>query len=84
MLEFCGKQNPDIDIYISPSKYEGEVYETVPTMANYTVNGKSVKLLFGTTKETAYAKLIIAYSLFETQKDILNFLKSEINFENIA
>lgn len=84
MLATCAKQNADIDVYISPSKIEGEVYETVPTMANHTVNGKNIKFLFGTTKETAYAKLVIAYSLFENKQDIDNFLKSEINFENIV
>ena len=84
LLEISQKQNPDLDLYISPSKIEGEVYETVPTMANHTVNGKNINFLFGTTKETAYAKLLIAYSLFENKKDIQNFLNTEINFENIA
>lgn len=84
MLQFATKQNPSVDVYISPSKSEGEVYETVPTMANHTANGKNINFLFGTTKETAYAKLLIAYSLFENKKDIQNFLSTEINFENIA
>lgn len=84
MLDFALKQNPEIDVYISPSKLTGEIYETVPTMANHTVNGKNVKFLFGQTKETTYAKLLIAYSLFENKEDIQNFLESEINFENIA
>ncbi len=84
MMEFCSKQNPNVDVYISPTKLEGEIYETIPTMANHSVNGKSINLLFGTTKELAYAKLLIAYSLFDSKSDRENFLKSEINFENIA
>lgn len=84
MFEFAQNQNPDLDVYISPSKLTGEVYETVPIMANHTVNGKNINFLFGTTKETAYAKLLIAYSLFETKKDIQNFLNTQINFENIV
>lgn len=84
MLDFALKQNPEIDTYVSPSKLTGEIYETVPTMANHTVNGKNIKFLFGQTKETTYAKLVIAYSLFENKEDIQNFLESEINFENIA
>lgn len=84
MLELCAKQNLDVDVYIAPSRLEGEVYETIPTMANHTVNEKNIKFIFGTTKETAYAKLLIAYSYFEDKLDIENFLKCEINFENIV
>ena len=77
------------DIFICPSKLSGEVYETIPIIANHRkdeIENKfsgdmNVLFMYGTTLETAYAKLVIAYSLFESKKDIINFLNEEINFE---
>lgn len=64
-----------IDTYISPAKADGEIYKSLADIKN-----SSIKLLYGTTNETAYAKLLIAYSLFD-EKQRESFLKSEINFE---
>lgn len=85
------KINTPVDIYFSPSKTEGEVYDSIPLVANYRkkeienqFDGKmTVSFLYGTTMEAMYAKLLIAYSLFNDKKQIKDFLKGEINFENI-
>ncbi len=69
------------DIYVSPSKIYGEVYETIPFIANYRKSEINIEFLYGSTLEATYAKLLIAYSIFENKKDIIKFLNEEINFE---
>jgi len=64
------------DVYFSPSRLEGEIYETVSEIAKGNIN-----FLYGMTEETAYAKLIIAYSMFENSDEIIEFVKKERNFE---
>lgn len=72
-----------VDTYFSPAKKTGEMYETVHFIKNHTAkNGAKIKFLYGTTKETAYAKIQIAYSLKE-KIDIEEFLNTECNFEII-
>ncbi len=77
MLDEC--QRKGVDVYLSPSKLTGEIYDTVRIIANH----HQPKFLFGTTNETAYAKLLLAYSLFDNKKDIDEFLSTEFNFEFI-
>lgn len=68
MLELCrGKA----DVYLSPSKAEGEVYDTVRIIAE---NG-DIEFLYGDTFELTYAKLLVAYSLFDNKEDIIKFVK---------
>ncbi len=77
MLDRCKEHN--VAVYISPSKKEGEVYDTVRIIGSH--NNNQIKFLYGTTQEIAYAKLIIAYSAYKDKNKINEFLNSEINFE---
>jgi L-asparaginase len=68
MLDLCkGKA----DVYLSPSKAEGEIYDTVRVIAEH----GDVEFLYGDTFELAYAKLLVAYSLFDNKEDIIKFVK---------
>lgn len=78
LIELCGKSEKPIDIYLSPSKLTGEIYETVRTIGN-----SNIRFLYGYTQETAYAKLLIAYSLFDTDEKRTEFLATPCNFEQI-
>ena len=76
MIDKCNSLN--VDTYLSPATLNGEIYETVDIIRKHT---DKTKFLYGLTKETAYAKLLIAYSLFTDPKDIENFIETECNFE---
>ncbi len=67
-----------VDLYLSPAKSEGEVYESVRRMSSGRVN-----FLYGTTLETAWAKLLLAYSNLSDKEEIKRFLATECNFERI-
>lgn len=83
MLDRCfGCENP-VDVYVSPSKLVSGTYETVSILWNHTVKGHNVNFMHGCTNETAYAKLVIAYSLLENDADRQTFLQNEYNFEEI-
>ena len=70
-----------IDAYFSPAKKTGEMYETAHLIRCHTAkNGAKLKFLYGTTTETAYAKLMIAYSL-KDKIDTEEFLNTDCNFE---
>lgn len=61
-----------------------ELSETIGIIGNHTAeNGEKIKFLYGCTTETAYAKLILAYSAFDNREDIYKFMETECNFENI-
>ncbi len=77
MLDKCKEHN--VDVYFSPSKKEGEVYDTVRIIGSH--NNNQINFLYGTTQEAAYAKLLIAYSVFEDDDKINEFINGEINFE---
>ena len=79
LMDLCEKENSDIDIYLSPSKNSGEIYDTVRVIGSHKAN--KIKFLYGCTNETAYAKLVLAYSIFKDKKDIENFINTQINFE---
>ena len=81
LMNLCAKENPDIDIYLSPSKNEGEIYDTVRVMGNHEASKKKINFLYGCTNEAAYAKLVLAYSIFKDKKDIEKFINTNINFE---
>ena len=79
MMDLCEKNR--VDLYISPSKAEGEVYDTVRIIAEHKAGEKKINFLYGTTNETAYAKLLIAYSLFTKKEKIQKFLETEFDYE---
>lgn len=77
MLDECSKRG--VDAYITPTKQAGEFYDTIRIMASH--GDKKINLLYGTTQETAYVKLLIAYSVFKDKNKIKEFLETEINAE---
>lgn len=79
MLDKCAESG--VDAYITPTRQVGEFYDTIRVMANH--GERKINLLYGTTQETAYAKLLIAYSLFKDKAEIKEFLEAEINNEFI-
>ena len=68
----------DVDLYISPSLFYGKVYESTEK-----VRQKNVHSLYGMTDECAYAKLLLAYSLFDDKEKIKEFIDTEQNLEFI-
>ena len=81
LMDLCEKENSDIDIFLSPSKNSGEVYDTVRVINSHKGKQNGINFLYGCTNEAAYAKLVLAYSLFKNKKDIYNFINTNINFE---
>ena len=81
LMDLCEKENPDIDIYLSPSKNSGEIYDTVRVINSHRANQKKINFLYGYTNETSYAKLVLAYSIWEEKNDIEKFINTQINFE---
>lgn len=77
----CGDAAPDI--YISPSKLCGEVYDSLPVVGLHRRDEVGVSFLYGMTQEAAYAKLVIAYSMYDDKCEIRNFMETQINFEKI-
>ena len=71
------------DVYFSPSVLKQGTYETVSVIGNHTVNGKKINFIYGYTNEMAYAKLVIAYSLFDDDEKRKEFINNEYNFEFI-
>ena len=83
LLDQCFGTGNNIDVFFAPSELKSGTYETVSIIGNHEVNGKRVHFLNGYTYEMAYAKLLIAYSLFENEKDRQDFIYGEYNFEEI-
>ena len=81
LMDLCEKENPDIDIYLSPSKNSGEIYDTVRVIGSHKANQNKINFLYGCTNETAYAKLVLAYSIWKEKKDIEKFINTNVNFE---
>ncbi len=85
MIDKCASFNPVVDTYFSPSKLSGEIYETVDAIGNYkSQNNQSIKFLYGMTNETAYAKLLLAYSVFDDENKRNEFINTQCNFEIIT
>lgn len=72
LIDTC--QSQGVDVYLSPAKDVQNSYQSIVDIAK----NKSVNFLYGLTKETAYAKLLIAYSLFEDKAQIKQFI-TQIN-----
>ncbi len=83
MLDRCLEMDPPIDVYYSPAIFRTGTYETVAIVGNHKVNGKGIRFMYGVTNEMAYAKLVIAYSLFESDEERCEFINGEYNFEMI-
>lgn len=81
LLDTTEKENPDIDIYLSPSKNSGEIYDSVRVIDSHEATKKKINFLYGCTNEATYAKLVLAYSIFKEEKDIETFINTECNFE---
>lgn len=85
MIDRCASSEAKVDAYFSPSRLRGEIYETVSTIGSHVAeNNMVIKFLYGYTTETAYAKLLLAYSVFEDKKSRNDFIDTECNFEIIA
>ena len=78
MLNKCNNSKSKPDVYFSPMKFDGEIYDSLDILES-----NNITALYGLTKETAYAKLLIAYSLFNSKNEIITFLKTELNHEYI-
>ena len=83
MIDKCAALEPVVDTYFSPSKLTGEIYETVDIIGRHTANKEKIRFLYGFTNETAYVKLLLAYSIFKNQEERLKFIETECNFEVI-
>ena len=81
LLDKCLGADKPVEVYFSPSVLKNGTYETVATIGNHTVNGKTAHFMYGYTYEMAYAKLVIAYSLFAEETERSKLLYEEYNFE---
>ena len=81
LMDLCEKENNNSDIYLSPAKNSGEIYDTVRVIDTHKLNQKKINFLYGCTNEATYAKLVLAYSILKEKKDIEKFINTNINFE---
>ena len=81
MQDMCAEENTDT--YFSPSMCEGEIYDTVRIIAEHRKDDKKIHFLYGYTNEMAYAKLVMAYSLFDDKDEIKSYILTEQNYERI-
>jgi L-asparaginase len=72
LLDACA--DAGTDLYLSPARNQGEVYDTVPAMLNYSRNGRKIIPLYGMTEEAAYCKLLLYYSCGAIRERLPDFL----------
>ncbi len=84
MLDCCLGAHHPVDVYFSPAQMKFGTYETVSFICNHEVKGRRAEFLYGTTNEMAYAKLVLAYSMFDTKEERKAFLSTEYNFELVT
>ena len=77
MIDRCAELN--IDVFYTPAKLSGEVYETTGIIGNHS----NINFMYGYTYEMAYAKILIAYSLFDEKKEQELLINTEHNHESI-
>ena len=77
LLDICP---PNVNIFLSPAKNTGEVYDSVGIISNH--SQKKVHFLYGCTNEMTYVKLLLAYAL--DVSDVDAFVHTEFNGENQA
>ncbi len=83
MIDACAKSKRKTDAFIAPAILKGEIYETSDIIAKHEANGKKINFVYGYTMETTYAKLLLAYSIFENTNERMNYIYNEQNFEII-
>lgn len=76
LLDICRGKTA---VYLSPSRFKGEIYDTLRVAASH--NDGQLNTIYGCTTEAAYAKLVIAYSLFSDDMLARDFVRTEQNFE---
>ncbi len=85
MIDRCADCDPPVPCYLSPARKSGVIYESTDLIAAYrTQSGQQICFLYGMTDEAAYAKLLIAYSLFDDPTTRLNFLNTNLIGEIMA
>ncbi len=73
-----------VDVYFSPSRFNGEIYESLGRVGEHAENkGNRVGFLYGTTFETSFAKLVIAYSVIDDEDLRAQFIQTENCNESI-
>lgn len=72
MIDTCSRLG--VDVYMAPVKVEGEIYDTVPVMADY--QGRYMKPLYGCTQEFEYARLVVLYSNPDRREELEKILFS--------
>ncbi len=82
MMDRCAQC--DTDTYFAPAKKRHGTYETVAVIAAHTPRGRGMRFLHGFTRETTYAKLLIAYSFLEDDAARMEYLTTQHNFERIC
>lgn len=83
LLDSCFEMESPREVYLSPSILKKGTYETVSVIGEHEVKGKRIRFLYGYTKEMAYVKLVLAYSLIEEDNARKQFMETEYNFERI-
>lgn len=76
LVDRCGDTT---DVYLSPAKKSGEIYDSVGILAQH--NHGCVRFLYGMTNEMAYVKLLLAYALGVS--DVEAFMHTPYNAEII-
>lgn len=74
LLDRCRKNN--VPVFFAPAQNSGEVYESVPLMANH--GGEWVDFVYGCTYEMAYAKLLVACSLGMDNEQTKAFMQTDV------
>lgn len=77
MMDRCAECG--VDTYLAPAQARSGTYETVGVIAAH----GDMRFLHGFTRETTYAKLLIAYSFFEDDAARMDYLLTEQNLERI-
>lgn len=84
MMDRCADCEPPVDTYMSPAVSRRGTYETVAVIEHHAPRGRTMRFLHGCTRETTYAKLLIAYSFMEDEAARAQYLSREHNFERIC
>ncbi|MBQ9493983.1 MAG: asparaginase [Oscillibacter sp.] len=72
LLDRCA--DAGTDLYLSPARNQGEVYDTVPVILGHVRNGGRIQPLYGMTEETAFCKLLLYYSCEGVRTRLPDFL----------
>ncbi len=77
LLQQCHKKN--IPVYLAPAVYQKNIYDSSRKIIQ-----QGGKIIWNTSLETAYCKLLLAYGNFNDPQSIEHFLKQEIALEHIS